>query len=206
VSDSTCGPDERPKPRGPQRDEQRIAPPRHVLLDIDPIKMTAACLACGENVAIRRAKRGSEARVLGINFVCAKQTPASERDPVDPAALSPTGHGRAIRSRFKMTEDEYDALWSAQKGLCAICRNPPAEDRLLAVDHDPRCCPASSRRTCGLCVRGLICTQCNWGLGYFYDDPYALMRAVTYVLNGRNSLMPPDVLMEPAVFAFKASA
>ena len=40
---------------------------------------------------------------------------------------------------------------------------------LLVVDHDHDCCPGS--RSCGLCVRGLLCGTCNSAAGMLGDDP-----------------------------------
>jgi hypothetical protein len=53
---------------------------------------------------------------------------------------------------------------------------------MLAVDHDHNCCP--SKKTCGKCIRGLLCMDCNRGLGYFRDDTARLDRAISY-LGGR---------------------
>jgi hypothetical protein len=53
--------------------------------------------------------------------------------------------------------EEYDRRLRAQNGVCAICRR--RDKRRLAVDHDHGCCPTSE--TCGRCVRGLLCFDCN---------------------------------------------
>lgn len=39
----------------------------------------------------------------------------------------------------------------------------------LVVDHDHNCCPGV--HSCGQCVRGLICHQCNIAAGMLGDDP-----------------------------------
>jgi hypothetical protein len=40
---------------------------------------------------------------------------------------------------------------------------------LLVVDHDHRCCPGD--KSCGQCVRGLLCQNCNAAAGMVGDDP-----------------------------------
>lgn len=61
----------------------------------------------------------------------------------------------------------------AQGGLCAICKQPPSSGRYkkLCVDHDHKTAK----------VRGLLCYNCNMGLGYFHDNSIALEAAVAYL-------------------------
>lgn len=69
-----------------------------------------------------------------------------------------------------MTLAEYDAKFTAQKGVCAICGLPQTH-RLLAVDH----CHATRK------VRDLLCDGCNIGLGNFKDNPALLEQAKLYL-------------------------
>jgi hypothetical protein len=69
-----------------------------------------------------------------------------------------------LKITYSMTPDQYDALLLAQDGRCAICSRETGE-RLLHVDHDHVCCPG--QRSCGACVRGLLCGGCNRLLGWF---------------------------------------
>lgn len=71
---------------------------------------------------------------------------------------------RSHLKRYGLTPDQYDMLLAAQGGVCAICTTPPGQ-QLLAVDHDHNCCP-DTRRSCGRCVRGLLCSKCNRQLGW----------------------------------------
>lgn len=64
-----------------------------------------------------------------------------------------------LRNRYQMTERRYGLILVAQDGRCAGCGEQPAAGGRLNVDHDHACCPG--RRTCGRCVRGLICQRCN---------------------------------------------
>lgn len=61
---------------------------------------------------------------------------------------------------YQLTTKAYEAKFAHQGGRCAIrgCLNTPR-----AVDHDHACCPGT--RTCGACVRGILCGPCNTRLG-----------------------------------------
>ena len=76
---------------------------------------------------------------------------------------------------------DFEALNEVQQGLCAICGNPQKAGHMerLSVDHDHSCCPYG--KSCGKCVRGLLCSGCNSGLGYFQDSPELLARAIIYL-------------------------
>lgn len=83
-------------------------------------------------------------------------------------------------AKFGLTLESFDALLDAQGGACAICRKPCPRGGALSVDHDHTCCPESDR-SCGECVRGLLCRPCNVALGNLRDDPKILRRAAEYL-------------------------
>ena len=95
-----------------------------------------------------------------------------DRDPrrkASKAAYMRTyGRRRYLDQAHGLTPDEYETLYREQEGRCAICREWKAR---LDVDHDH----ATSRR------RGLLCRSCNFGLGYFHDDPERLKAALGYI-------------------------
>lgn len=84
-----------------------------------------------------------------------------------------------LAAHYGMTVEDYDRLLELQGGVCALCGNPPAEDESLSVDHDHSCCPGE--KTCGKCVRGLLCALCNRGLGYFKESLSTMERAIDYI-------------------------
>ena len=55
---------------------------------------------------------------------------------------------------------------------CEICRNPPT-GKILHVDHDHKTGK----------FRGLLCSNCNTGIGLLKDDPDLLIRAAAYLKN-----------------------
>ena len=66
------------------------------------------------------------------------------------------------------------------KGNRCWCCGREGGKRSLHVDHDHACCP-SVRESCGECARGLLCSNCNTGIGLLGDDLEGLLRAVEYL-------------------------
>lgn len=86
----------------------------------------------------------------------------------------------SLMSKFGITPEQFDEMLDGQGGVCAICKEPPAPGgRPFHVDHDHDhdCCP-SAVKTCGRCIRGVLCESCNFGLGQFKDSVDALLNAV----------------------------
>lgn len=79
----------------------------------------------------------------------------------------------ALLHEYGMTVEQYDAILTAQGGVCALCRRPP-KSKLLAVDHDHHT---------GV-VRGLLCVSCNTSLGRLGDNEAGLLRVLEYVRHG----------------------
>ena len=76
--------------------------------------------------------------------------------------------------KFSLTVDEYDKMLENQQGKCAICRcDRKIQKRNFAVDH----CHATGK------IRGILCGNCNAGLGFFKDNPQSLTNALTYLIS-----------------------
>lgn len=87
--------------------------------------------------------------------------------------------GSRLKHMFNVTVDQYEQMMLNQGGVCAICGGVNANGRALSVDHDHACC--SGKKSCGKCVRALLCGDCNMGLGKFRDNPELLQAAIDYV-------------------------
>ena len=82
--------------------------------------------------------------------------------------------------KLGVTPEKYDELFEKQGGKCAICKNEPLGRRQrFSIDHDHSCC--TGRKSCGKCIRGLLCNKCNLGIGNFDDDINRLKSAVSYL-------------------------
>ncbi|WP_446750262.1 endonuclease VII domain-containing protein [Streptomyces sp. MH60] len=99
--------------------------------------------------------------------------------PVQADGLQPRCKGCVRFATYHVTPERYAALVEAQGGVCGLCGQRDSSGRDLTVDHDHRCCPVP--RSCGRCVRGLLCNRCNVGLGRFQDSPEMLRAAAAYL-------------------------
>lgn len=82
--------------------------------------------------------------------------------------------------KYGLSKEDYLALEAQQNYSCAICGvSGETYGNNWAIDHDHTCC--SGEKSCGTCVRGLLCINCNVGLGNFKDSALLLSKATTYL-------------------------
>lgn len=85
-----------------------------------------------------------------------------------------------LMTKYGLTQEQYNNLLITQGGGCAICgMTPERNGKALAVDHDHSCCPGT--KTCGKCVRGLLCSGHNAMLGLANDNTETLRLAIDYI-------------------------
>jgi recombination endonuclease VII len=73
-----------------------------------------------------------------------------------------------LKGRYGITLSDLHDLIARQNGLCAICFRMIDTSH---VDHDHETGK----------VRGVLCFNCNGGLGQFRDDPGLLVQAASYL-------------------------
>jgi len=76
---------------------------------------------------------------------------------------------------YGLTQEQFYLLLDAQQQACGMCHEPFAQGQLIHIDHDHACCQAKGR-SCGECIRGLLCHTCNIALGHI-ERRYAMARA-----------------------------
>jgi hypothetical protein len=69
------------------------------------------------------------------------------------------------------TEELYNELYEVQQGCCAICSEPEEKFSWLCIDHDHN----TGR------IRGLLCPNCNRGIGLLQDSSVLLEKAAKYI-------------------------
>lgn len=77
-----------------------------------------------------------------------------------------------LKRLFGITVEDYERMFSAQGRVCAICRRKSPDGRRLHIDH----CHKTKK------IRGLLCHDCNRGLGIFKNNPEILSRGAEYLL------------------------
>jgi Recombination endonuclease VII len=92
---------------------------------------------------------------------------------------TPKGKDRQYRAnlkkRYNIGVDEYDTIFEKQHGRCAICFDPPKDNKHFAVDHN---------HTTGK-VRGLLCRKCNSAIGLLKESVSILQNAICYIENDK---------------------
>jgi hypothetical protein len=88
--------------------------------------------------------------------------------------------------RYNMSPEKLQEMMEAQGNKCLICPRTFA-DFVPHIDHDHTCCAQGG--SCGKCIRGLLCVDCNRGLGSFRDAP-EILRAAAIYLESRRLGMP----------------
>jgi hypothetical protein len=82
------------------------------------------------------------------------------------------GKVKQLKQRYGITIEEYNKIFQKQKGKCAICGKHQAEFKVaLAVDHNH----ITNE------VRGLLCCNCNMGIGRLQDNVEILNNAISYL-------------------------
>jgi hypothetical protein len=86
------------------------------------------------------------------------------------------GRHQSRKFLYGLSESQYMDLLEAQDWKCMVCGEPEQRIRAgqlmeLCVDHDH----LTGR------VRGLLCSECNSGLGKFHDSPSLLRAALLYL-------------------------
>jgi hypothetical protein len=73
--------------------------------------------------------------------------------------------------KYKIDLSQVFELKRKQNHCCAICKKDLEAGKKTHVDHDHFT----------LKVRGILCSNCNLGLGMFKDNPEYLENAITYL-------------------------
>lgn len=89
-----------------------------------------------------------------------------------------------LRKKFKITTEQFNQMLADQGNCCLVCKTtvPGGAYGQWHVDHDHSCCgPEMRKKTCGDCLRGILCSNCNLTLGTAKDSPTILRALADYL-------------------------
>lgn len=149
-------------------------------------KSERACTGCGEVKPISEFGRFNRAARGGKAYVSPKCRPCRNalHDPL-------RARKSVLRTRYKLPWDDFLALLEKQGGGCGVCgASVPGGKGHWHIDHDHSCCHTDSSKgivkTCGNCVRGVLCHLCNTALGCARDDIEVLTKMIAYLSGERH--------------------
>lgn len=112
--------------------------------------------------------------LYGICKGCKNTTDRARRKTIQGAKAAKRSE---LAKRYNITLEQYNRMYEVQNGMCAICGKPETaktkqqKEFSLSVDHDHR-----TEK-----IRGLLCSNCNNGLGRMKDSVKTLLQAALYL-------------------------
>lgn len=151
-----------------------------------PVAPNSVTLLCGECKTLKRTevtRRRKEER--GPCPSCNERLPDNKKLSAKFCSDRCAAKGRVTQSRrpvsasymrhwkYGITQEEYDTRIAAQGNACAICKSasPGGRRTQWSVDHDHTT----------LEVRGLLCINCNTGIGMLQDSAEIVAAALEYL-------------------------
>lgn len=136
--------------------------------------MFKTCPACKESKPHGDFNK-SIARADGLQTECRickasrdKKYHEKNRDKIIERKSRPENRLNRKAKQYGISSQELSDLIISSSGLCQICKEKPGTH----IDH----CHETNK------VRGILCTQCNVGLGMFRDNPKFLQSAGNYLV------------------------
>lgn len=113
---------------------------------------------------------------------CEEILPLSEFDTRKSGRKAPSCRTcNSLRYFYHITKKTYNSMLESQNFSCAICeRHRAIIPGGLHIDHDHSCCNTKAR-SCGKCVRGLLCSKCNKAIGLLNDNVLIIKSAINYL-------------------------
>lgn len=115
------------------------------------------------NICINKAARESrKRRILGL--------PSKKKSKYD--SINTAKYSVNLKLRYGITLEDYNRMLAEQNECCAICSQHRSKFKnRLNVDH----CHLTGK------IRGLLCTDCNHGIGKLKDSTVLLAKAIEYL-------------------------
>lgn len=143
-----------------------------------PENLFRTCIRCGESTPETELVPDKKAK-YGFRNLCKNCFNAGQKQRYHANGYWHENRQQRQRTylwnkKYSLSAKDYEALLHSQNGRCAICgTDSPSRGRDIKfhVDH----CHSTG------VVRGLLCNECNTGLGKFKDNIDILLEAAGYL-------------------------
>jgi hypothetical protein len=132
-----------------------------------------------EQSARKRARRKERLAKLTPEQIEARSEELRRRNKLTDERRADARRADALHRKYGITIRDYQSMESSQGGRCAICDRGARSTQKLHIDH----CHDTGA------VRGLLCKQCNMGIGLLGDKPDRVARAAHYLRRAESN--PP---------------
>lgn len=141
------------------------------LIDAD----TLYCKACDTN-KVKTAFHKDSSSKRGHAYYCKSCATSKSRkwhkEHIDDAEYKEARRNSNFKTKYNLTLEQRQEKLQTQNNACAICQTPlNSHGTYTHTDH----CHKTGR------VRGILCTNCNRGLGHFKDNMNFLENAIKYL-------------------------
>jgi hypothetical protein len=136
------------------------------------------CPRCGRDGPFG-VKRGTKD---GLNYICLLCTRKQQKEwrRLNPEKCHkhntrrrPEMRAWRLRTKYGITEDDWNIIFQKQEGCCAICKTNHPGKHGWDTDHDH----VTNK------VRGILCHSCNVALGLLKENALVIESAARYVRN-----------------------
>jgi hypothetical protein len=140
--------------------------------DLDLEKRVGTCAVCGPDTPLWAKKQS-----YGHSWACGKKRREKKKLHQRKRQKTPSGRRRERLQRiYRLTPEQVESMITEQGDVCWICRRLFGMDLRPQIDH----CHESGA------VRGILCGDCNTGLGRFKDNIELMTRAIEYLQTHRD--------------------
>lgn len=149
----------------------------HKITDIDEKNKTGVCSICGKtSIKIRERRPSGRLRVECASLTRAHQTRYNHSIKGIASRAKHRGRNRG----FVVTDDVIHQYVSTDK--CECCGEIQSNVKNLCIDH----CHVTGK------IRGILCRNCNTGLGFFKDSQIRLLQAIDYLKKNTSPSLVKD--------------
>ncbi len=127
------------------------------------------CFACQQSLPLSAFARDNTRH--GVQRECRECCTTRKRAWHQTSSGQRSSANTKLKRRLGIDVEEFEFLSASVGNVCEICKKPEKGTCRLSVDH----CHTQGY------IRGLLCNNCNVGLGNFLNSPEALRQAAVYL-------------------------